>query len=68
MQYTVIIEKAGDDCSAYVPDLPSCVAAADTPDEVLELGGALSLQRRSSAARPEPRRIDKGACGKLPSA
>ncbi len=37
MQYTVIIEKAGDNYSAYVPDLPGCVAAADTPDEVLEL-------------------------------
>ena len=37
MQYTVIIEKAGNNYSAYVPDLPGCVAAADTPDEVLEL-------------------------------
>ncbi len=37
MQYTVIIEKAGDNHSAYVPDLLGCVAAADTPDEVLEL-------------------------------
>lgn len=37
MHYTVIIEKAGDNYSAYVPDLPGCVAAADTPDEVLEL-------------------------------
>ena len=37
MQYTVIIEKAGDNYSAYVPDLPGCVAAADAPDEVLEL-------------------------------
>lgn len=37
MQYTVIIEKAGDNYSAYVPDLPGCVAVADTPDEVLDL-------------------------------
>ena len=37
VNYTVIIEKAGDNYSAYVPDLPGCVAAADTPEEVLEL-------------------------------
>ncbi len=37
MKYTVIIEKAGDNYSAYVPDLPGCVGAADTPDETLEL-------------------------------
>lgn len=37
MQYTVIIEKAGENYSAYVPDLPGCVAAADTPEEVLDL-------------------------------
>ncbi|MCY3970990.1 MAG: type II toxin-antitoxin system HicB family antitoxin [Acidobacteria bacterium] len=37
MDYTVIIEKAGDNYSAYVPDLPGCVGAADTPEEVLAL-------------------------------
>jgi len=37
LRYTVLIEKAGDNYSAYVPDLPGCVAAADTPEEVLEL-------------------------------
>ena len=35
MQYTVIIEKeATTDWGAYVPDLPGCVAVAETPDEV----------------------------------
>lgn len=34
MRYAVVIEKAGDNYSAYVPDLPGCVATAPTPDEV----------------------------------
>ncbi|MDE0269271.1 MAG: type II toxin-antitoxin system HicB family antitoxin [Acidimicrobiaceae bacterium] len=29
MVYTVIIEKTADGYSAYLPDLPGCVAAAD---------------------------------------
>jgi len=28
MRYAVVIEKAGDDYSAYVQDLPGCVATA----------------------------------------
>ena len=31
--YTAIIEKTGNGYSAYVPDLPGCVAAGDTRDE-----------------------------------
>ena len=34
MRYAVVIEKAEDNYSAYVPDLPGCVAAAETIDEV----------------------------------
>lgn len=30
MQYAVVIEKTGNGYSAYVPDMPGCVAAADT--------------------------------------
>jgi predicted RNase H-like HicB family nuclease len=30
MRYAVVIEKAGSNYSAYVPDLPGCVATADT--------------------------------------
>lgn len=30
MSYTAIIEKTHNGYSAYVPDLPGCVAAADT--------------------------------------
>ncbi len=31
--YTVIIEPAGDNYSAYVPDLPGCVATGKTIEE-----------------------------------
>ena len=33
MRYAVVIEKAGDNYSAYVPDLPGCVATGATVDE-----------------------------------
>jgi predicted RNase H-like HicB family nuclease len=32
-----IIEDAGDNFCAYVPDLPGCVGAADTVEELEEL-------------------------------
>ncbi len=34
MRYAVVIEKAGRNYSAYVPDLPDCVASGDTLDAV----------------------------------
>jgi predicted RNase H-like HicB family nuclease len=34
MQFAVVIEKAGTNYSAYVPDLLGCVAAGDTLREV----------------------------------
>ena len=37
MQYLVVIEKSDNGFGAYVPDLPGCVAAAETRDEVLTL-------------------------------
>jgi len=33
MRYGVVIEKAADNYSAYVPDLPGCVATGATPGE-----------------------------------
>jgi predicted RNase H-like HicB family nuclease len=35
MRYLVIIEQGAGNLSAYVPDLPGCVATGDTRDEVL---------------------------------
>ena len=33
MRYAVVIEKAGNNFGAYVPDLPGCVATGDTMEE-----------------------------------
>ena len=37
MRYAVVIEKGATSFGAYVPDLPGCVAAAQTREEVLKL-------------------------------
>jgi predicted RNase H-like HicB family nuclease len=37
MKYAVIIEQGENDYGAYVPDLPGCIAAADTREEVKKL-------------------------------
>lgn len=34
MRYAVVIEKAGANYSAYVPDLPGCVATGSSVEEV----------------------------------
>lgn len=37
MRYMVVIEKGPSSFGAYVPDLPGCIAVAETKEEVLEL-------------------------------
>ena len=38
MKYAIVIEKVpGSNYSAYVPDLPGCVATADTLEEIKQL-------------------------------
>ena len=39
MKYMVVIEEGPVGFGAYLPDLPGCVAAADTRDEVVKLIG-----------------------------
>lgn len=39
MRYAVVIEKANDNYSAYVPDLPGCVATGGDVAEVETLIG-----------------------------
>ncbi len=34
MRYAIVIEKAEGNHSAYVPDLPGCVATGDTIEDV----------------------------------
>ncbi len=33
MRYAIVIERAAGNFSAYVPDLPGCVATGDTVEE-----------------------------------
>ena len=33
MRYAIVVEKAGNNYSAYVPDLPGCVATGTTVEE-----------------------------------
>jgi predicted RNase H-like HicB family nuclease len=60
MKYAIVIEKApGSNYSAYVPDLPGCVAAADTVEEITRLmqeGIEFHLEgmREDGAPIPEP--------------
>lgn len=50
MEYIVIIERAADGSfSAYLPDLPGCVACGDSPDEVRR-----KLHLESMKAHGEP--------------
>ncbi|MFH1963316.1 MAG: type II toxin-antitoxin system HicB family antitoxin [bacterium] len=37
MRYMVVVEKGEKSYGAYVPDLPGCVAAAETRTEALKL-------------------------------
>ena len=37
MRYLVIVEKGPESFGAYVPDLPGCVAADESKEEVLAL-------------------------------
>lgn len=59
MRYAVVIERDPEGVSAYVPDLPGCVAAGDTVEEVRGLiRGAIRLHlaglREDGEAVPEP--------------
>lgn len=33
LRYTIIIEKAGDNYSAYAPDLPGCITTGPTVEQ-----------------------------------
>jgi len=37
MRYAVVIEKAENNYSAYVPDLPGCVSVGDTLEEIEQM-------------------------------
>jgi predicted RNase H-like HicB family nuclease len=37
LQYMVVVEKGKNSFGAYVPDLPGCIASAESREEVLQL-------------------------------
>jgi predicted RNase H-like HicB family nuclease len=59
MNYTVLFEKGPTSYGAYVPDLPGCVAVAETCEEAEELiKGAIEMHlqgmREDGDSIPEP--------------
>ena len=59
MRYAVVIEKGQANYSAYVPDLPGCVAVGDTVEETQrEIQGAIEFHleglRADGLPVPEP--------------
>ena len=62
MKYAVLFERTETGFSAYVPDLPGCVAAGPTFEETAELmRGAIQMHlagmREDGDSIPEPRTI-----------
>jgi predicted RNase H-like HicB family nuclease len=59
MRYAIVIEKAAGNYGAYVPDLPGCVAVADTVEDTRrEIQEAIAFHlegmRADGLAIPEP--------------
>ncbi len=55
MRYNIIIEHGVKNFSAYAPDFPGCVAAADTEQETLSLmKAALEMHIEDMRERGEP--------------
>ena len=60
MQYLVVVEKSENGYGAYVPDLPGCVAMAETREETVSLiQEAIEFHinglKRSGESVPEPK-------------
>lgn len=36
-RYAIVLEDAGPNWAAYVPDLPGCVATGDSPEDVARM-------------------------------
>nr|WP_293157630.1 MULTISPECIES: type II toxin-antitoxin system HicB family antitoxin [unclassified Microcoleus] len=64
MRYAIAIQKSESNYSAYVPDLPGCVATGTTVEEVeQEIKAAIFVYleelRQSGASIPEARTLCK---------
>lgn len=56
MSYLVVVEQAADrSWSAYLPDVPGCVACGDSPEEArAEIETAVALHLESLRAHGDP--------------
>lgn len=60
MRYTIVVERGPTSFGAYVPDLPGCVAAAETREEAVALireaiGFHIEELQEQGLPVPEPR-------------
>lgn len=59
MRYAIVIEPGENSYGAYVPDLPGCVAAAPSREEVVKfihvaIGEHIQILREDGIPVPEP--------------
>ena len=62
MQYMVIVEKGESSYGAFAPDLPGCIAVAETEQEVIELikeAIQFHLEDLQTEGRPIPQPVSK---------
>lgn len=71
MEYLVVVEKGKTSYGAYVPDLPGCVAVAETRRGVLKLireGIILHIEALREAGEPVPPPISRSQIVKVRAA
>ena len=55
MKYLVVVEQSESGFAAYVPDLPGCIAAAETREDVVRLAQeAIELHIKSLKESGDP--------------
>jgi len=66
MRYAMVVEKANGNHSAYVPDLPGCVATGQTPEEVnTNIREAIRFHLDGLREEGEPIREPEAFCGHI---
>jgi len=71
VEYLVVVEKGKTSYGAYVPDLPGCVAVAETRRDVLKLireSIALHIEALREAGEPVPSPVSKSRVVKVRAA
>ena len=71
MEYLVVIERSAAGYGAHVPDLPGCIAVAETRREVIKLireGIALHIEAMREAGEAIPRPVSRSQTVKVRAA